>query len=93
MNNKEANELLLRELRRYEELGYQELEKMVDQHSARFKVTGPSGVSYQIQIRVVWDDKPLQAVRILGAIDDGGWRSFVPLGYGVMVDPPPKSMK
>lgn len=86
MNNKEAKQLLMGKLAIYEARGYEDLLSMVEQRSDRFEVTGPSGIKYQIVIQVVWDDKPGQAIRILGSIDDGGWRSFFPLGYGIMVE-------
>jgi len=36
-------------------------------------------VTYQVEIDVFWDDKPGGAVRVLGMIDDGGWRAFMPM--------------
>jgi hypothetical protein len=30
-----------------------------------------------VVVDVVWDDQPGGAVRVLGAIDDSGWRAFV----------------
>jgi hypothetical protein len=34
---------------------------------------------YQLQVSVVWDRRSGGDVRVLGAIDDGRWRAFVPL--------------
>jgi hypothetical protein len=88
MNSKEAKQLLMDKLATYEARGYDPLLSIVEQRCDRFEVTGPSGVKYQVVIEVVWDDKPGQALRILGSIDNGGWRSFFPLGYGIMVEKP-----
>jgi hypothetical protein len=34
---------------------------------------------YQLEFSVVWDGRPGGDVHVLGAIDDGRWRAFVPL--------------
>ena len=35
--------------------------------------------SWQLEFEVLWDDEPSGNVRVLGSIDDGGLRTFVPL--------------
>nr|VFJ93555.1 MAG: hypothetical protein BECKLFY1418B_GA0070995_104719 [Candidatus Kentron sp. LFY] len=40
---------------------------------------------YQIEIMFFFDDREKQNVRVAGAIDDGGWRSFFPLGESFIV--------
>lgn len=37
------------------------------------------GVHYQIAVEAHWDDRPDQAIRVLFAIDDGGWRAMLPV--------------
>jgi hypothetical protein len=34
---------------------------------------------YQIEIEVFWDNQRGGNVRVMGSIDDGGWRAFMPL--------------
>jgi hypothetical protein len=36
-------------------------------------------VNYQIELNVFWDSKPGNNLRIMGSIDDAGWRAFLPL--------------
>jgi hypothetical protein len=87
MDTEEAKKLLSNKLSEYRKLSYKQLVNKIDQRSDRFEVAGESGVIYQIVIRAVWDDKQDKDVRILGSIDDGGWRSFSPLGDSFIVAP------
>ena len=80
MNNQEAKQVLADKLSEYRKLTYEQLVSKVDQRSDRFELTGSSGVTYELVIRMVWDDKEGEDVRVLGSIDDGGWRSYFPLG-------------
>jgi hypothetical protein len=48
---------------------------------------GPSGIFYQIETRVFWDSAPNGNLRIVGSIDDGGWRAFVPLTESLIMKP------
>ena len=41
--------------------------------------TGRSGAQYQLEVEVMWDYKPDDDIRVMGSIDDGGWRAFSPL--------------
>jgi hypothetical protein len=36
-------------------------------------------MTYSLEIQFFWDAKPDGAVRVIGSIDDGGWRAFRPL--------------
>lgn len=78
MNKAEATSLLSQELSRYRELPYAELFWLID-HSETFERTAPSGVIYQIEMQVFIDDVSRQTLRVLGSIDDGGWRALSPL--------------
>ena len=86
MNTQEARHLLAEELAAYEEKNYAELVSLIDEefHFAR---QGPSGAQYQIEILIMWDSTPNGAIRILGSIDDGGWRAFVPLTDSILKYP------
>jgi hypothetical protein len=52
-----------------------------------FEKQGPSGVEYQIEILILWDSTPNGVIRVLGFIDDGGWRAFVPLTDSILKCP------
>jgi hypothetical protein len=78
MNKTEAKSLLSQELSRYRELPYAELFSLID-HSETFERAAPSGLTYQIEMQVFVDDISRQTLRVVGSIDDGGWRAFAPL--------------
>jgi hypothetical protein len=46
-----------------------------------------SGVNYQIEINVLSDFKPDGDLSIMGSIDDGGWRAFLPLTESLIMKP------
>jgi hypothetical protein len=78
MNNEEALTVLNTKLDEYRKLGYDGLVARIG-HEEFPNVVGPSGTQYQIEIQIQWDHKPGGDVRVLGAIDDGGLRAFLPL--------------
>jgi hypothetical protein len=51
------------------------------------EVIGVSGTRYQIEIEPIWDAMPGGAIRVLGAIDDGGLHAFVPVTLDFLVAP------
>jgi len=86
MDQAEAQSLLSQELSRYRELPYAELFSLID-HSETVERTAPSGVNYQIEMQVFVDDVSLQTLRVMGSIDDGGWRAFSPLSDDFILSP------
>jgi len=42
-------------------------------------VVAESGGSYQVEVQASWDGGAPGDLRVLIAIDDGGWRAFIPL--------------
>lgn len=52
-------------------------------HSQR----GSDGRAYQIEIEAEWDDQPGGAVRVVGAIDDGSFRDYLPISAEFIVAP------
>lgn len=84
MDRSEALKLLNTKLDDYRKLSYSEVAAKIGDEEV-VEVTGPSGTVYQIEIQIVWDEKPNGDVRVLGAIDDGGWRAFLPLTSDVIV--------
>jgi hypothetical protein len=74
---------LLDELRRST---YAELKKRLDEVEVR-EVVGSSGAVYQVEIEAFWDDKRQGNLRVLAAIDGGGWRAFAPLTDSFIVAP------
>ena len=78
MDKEEARTILARELEIYRQRSYTDLLYLVEtQDTAEIKAS--SGVIYQLEFQAMWDDKRGGNLRVMGTIDDGGFRAFVPL--------------
>lgn len=78
MDDTEARALLQSELASWRAKSYVELSALVGE-SRHFDRVGPSAVKYQLEIEVMWDGEPDRDIRVMGSIDDRGWRAFAPL--------------
>jgi hypothetical protein len=78
VNNDEARRVLSEQLAPYRAWPYRALCARIGSDVV-LEVSGPSGATYQIEIEVRWESRPNADVRVMGSIDDGGWRAFVPL--------------
>lgn len=87
MNKEEAKQVVHAELESYRTKLYSELVQMIGAGPANSEVTSPSGRRYQVEIEAFWDDKPSGNIRVVGGIDDGCWRAFVPLTDGFIKSP------
>ena len=76
MNRSEAREILQRHLEKYRSQTYSQLASQVDQTFQSETVVAPSGVTYNIEVRVMWDGRPGGDLRVRGMIDASGLRSF-----------------
>lgn len=83
----EARKVLTPELEQWRSRSYDELASLIGGEPFTKEIAGPSGVTYQIEIEVVWDHKPNGDLRVLGAIDDGGWGAFSPLSDDFTLSP------
>lgn len=88
MNNAEARSVLKTELAKYRAKPYRELVTLIG-NTQTLEVLASSGATYQIEVEAMWDDpkKPNDALRVLGSIDDGGIRAFLPLTDSFLVTP------
>ncbi|MBA2735090.1 MAG: hypothetical protein H0U54_19780 [Acidobacteria bacterium] len=87
MDKVEAKLILEQELLRYRKRSYDELLSLID-HSETFLRSSPSGTNYQIQMKVFFDNINAQRdLRVMGAVDDGGWRAFIPLCEDFIIAP------
>lgn len=86
MNNDEALALLKQQLEQHRQASYQALADRIGADEWRTDVRGSSGADYQVEVLCLWDDQPGGNVRVIGAIDDGGWRAFAPLSDSFVVD-------
>ena len=87
MNKTEAMQILEPELDLFRSKPYSELAALVDAEPTVGQKSGPSGKEYQFEIMVYWDDKPDGDVRVIGNVDDGGWRAYFPLGTSFIKTP------
>ena len=78
MDKDEARSILAAHLATYRALSYEELAKRVDTVETA-EVEAPSGEQYQLEVQFLWDGKRNGDVRVIGSVDDGGWRAFAPL--------------
>ena len=86
MDKEEAKTILANELEIYRQRSYEDLLYLLNtQDTAEIKAT--SGVIYQLEFQAMWDDKKGGNLRVMGAIDDGGFRAFVPLTDGFILAP------
>ena len=86
MNDKEAHSLLTDCLQRYRVQSYDDLRKLIG-HVETKEVTGPSGRKYRTEFQIFWDDRPNGNIRVMGSIDDGGLRAFVPVTHSFIKTP------
>lgn len=78
MNRDEAKAILSRELAAYRKCRYSELLYLLKSQDTK-EVIGVSGKKYQLEFQAVLDDSKSEDLRVMGAIDDLGFRVFVPL--------------
>jgi hypothetical protein len=79
MDNEEALRLLDREMDALRTESYADLARRIDTESREYELSGSGGARYQVEIQFLWDDRTGGNVLVVGSIDDGGWRAFVPL--------------
>ena len=80
MDNREARDLLAKELERYRSETWEQLQRLLTT-CEKLEVKGTSGTTYQIGINAVWDDWGSGGdLRVMGSIDDMTfWRAIRPL--------------
>ena len=88
MDKKEAKSILSEYLSGYRSRSYAELAALAlaGQGQTR-EVVLPSGSRYQLEVQFFWDDGPDGDVRVLGSIDDGGIRAFIPITDDFILTP------
>jgi hypothetical protein len=79
VNNEEALQLLEKELATFRDQSYDDLVRRVSSGSLDYERSAASAAKYQVEIQFFWDDRPGGNIRVMGSIDDCGWRAFLPL--------------
>ena len=78
MDKNEAGQVLEVQLEEWRRRSYAELSREVGRWR-RFEITAQSGERYEGVIHVFWLGVAEGPVKVVASIDDGGWRTFVPL--------------
>ena len=86
MKRTEALRVLQTQLQAWRERSWLHLRREVGR-SHHAEVAGESGTMYQVEVQLFWDDQPEGAIRVVGSIDDGGLRAFMPLNEDFLVSP------
>lgn len=86
MDKHEAAALLRDHLEGYRRRTYGDLVGLLGRPQVA-ELRGASGTTYQVEVEVHWNDRPGGALRVLGSIDDGGWRAFRPLNDDFILAP------
>lgn len=81
LNNKaEATELLNSEVSKSRSLDYEELLKWITENKREhYELQGKSGITYQLELSAMWDDKKAKTIRFCGSIDGGDVSAFLPM--------------
>lgn len=79
MTQEEAIRLLEQELEGFRREPYPDLAHRIDGGSLNYERLGPAGKRYQVEVLFLWDSRPGGNVRVMGSIDDGGWRALMPV--------------
>ena len=79
MNSQEALLILGEVLSEFRKESYAGLVSRIGPSSPIVLERGGADGSYQLEILFMWDGRAGGDVRVIGSIDDGGWRAFSPL--------------
>jgi hypothetical protein len=87
MNREIAESILTQELGSTKKIGYLKLTERIGGQPIIRDVVASDGKRYQLEINIFWDGKKNGPIRLMGCVDDGGWRSFIPLTLSDLVYP------
>jgi hypothetical protein len=88
MDKAEARKLMSDKLAELRNMRYEELHAWAESRRVGVEdVVGRSGRKYHLEIQSMWDGRKGEDVRVIVAVDDGGWRSFMPLSDDFIMAP------
>ena len=87
MDKGEARGIALAQIDDLRRMGWGELRDRYLDNPETVQVRGATGTVYQVQTQAFWDTGKGGDLRIIVAVDDGGWRAFVPLSEDFIVAP------
>lgn len=86
MSKEVARSVLQRQLEELRRFPYASLARMVGRSETKV-LDGSDGTRYQVEIEAHWDDAEGGDVRVIVAVDDGGWRAYAPLNDSFIMSP------
>jgi hypothetical protein len=87
VSREQAQSILSTEVERLRQVGYEDLVSRLLDKQETFEKAAPDGTRYQVEVQGFWDDETDRSLRVLVNVDDGGWRSFVPLSGSFITAP------
>jgi hypothetical protein len=87
VDKEEARRIALAQIGDLRQMGWAGLRDRYLDSPETVEVRGASGTVYQVQTQALWDSRNDGALRIIVAVDDGGWRAFVPLSEDFIIPP------
>ncbi len=87
MDKDEARAVARARIDELRELSLLELRDRYFDDTETVEIQGPSGTTYQVETSAFWDGKKDDNLRVVVAIDDGGFRAFFPLSESFIVAP------
>ena len=87
MDKAEARALARTKVEALRGVSWSELRERYLDDSETVEVSSPSGTTYQVETSAVWDGEKEGALRVIVAVDDGGWRAFIPLSEDFIIAP------
>ncbi|HWL90559.1 MAG TPA: hypothetical protein VNP90_04270 [Actinomycetota bacterium] len=72
----EAEEVFANQVTRWRADSWEELRQQIDESPVAYELAGPSGITYQFEALILWDDPREETnIRLFLTGDDGkGWR-------------------
>jgi hypothetical protein len=87
VNKPEARELAAKTIVSLRAETYEALVNRYLDKEELIEVVGASGTRYSIEVQAYWDSGDPGNLRVMVAIDDGGWRAFNPLTHDFIMAP------
>jgi hypothetical protein len=87
VDKEEARGIALAQVSDLRRMGWEQLRDCYLKSPETIEVSGESGAVYQVQTQAVWDSGADGDLRVMVAVDDGGWRAFLPLSEDFIIAP------
>lgn len=87
MDTKDAKLELKKIVDKYRKHNYSFWRSMIETKEViTFGFTSEKGHRYQVEIQAIYDGEKGGPIKVIFSIDDGGWRAFVPLCDGFIMN-------